>query len=178
LVNDAVPLDPGFRSTRLMLWPDRVAGRPSGAPAMRRATPGKPVMEQAVGDAFVNTKEANWCPAAPDPRCTSMVSAPVVQAGGPAAAVALRAGVGVALAAEPVADVGAVVGPADPEVALLGALELADPVADVTTVLPVAPGGGALVQAAATIRISATADVEPATEPRPRIRNARVRRLN
>jgi hypothetical protein len=107
-----------------------------------------------------------------------MVSAPVVQAGGPAAAGVLRSDVGVALAVEPVADVGAVVGPADPELALFGALELADPVADVTTVLPVAPGGGALVQAAATIRISATADVEPATEPRPRIRNARVRRLN
>jgi hypothetical protein len=90
--------------------------------------------------------------------------------------VALRVGIGVALTAEPVADVG--VGPADAEVALLGAPELADLVADVTTLPAVVPGGGAFVQAAATIRISATADVVPATERKAGIPNARARQLN
>lgn len=48
---------------------------PIGAPPASSCTVGKPVNGQAVVEVFVKVSVAYWCPATPEPRCTSTFSA-------------------------------------------------------------------------------------------------------
>lgn len=79
----AVKAAPGAICIRVAARDDRVAGWPSGLPALSNWTPGKPVSEQGLVPLLVNCRKAYWCPAAPDARSTATFSELVGQPSGP-----------------------------------------------------------------------------------------------
>jgi hypothetical protein len=99
--NKAVAVAPGCSATGVIGLAARFAGLPRIDPDLSNTTPGNPVNEQRAVDLLVNTRLANWCPAAPEARSTVIDSAAVGQPGGPT----VGAPVGLLLGwAEPVAE--------------------------------------------------------------------------